>query len=644
MSNLLDKAILFFAIAYLAVGYFSFSSAQVLNESAADSLIQILITKDLSDTSKYEMAMDIADYATAPKLSLKYAQQALDVADELHYPLWQGAAWLNIGKSQRKLGNNKDALNAVINSISFYQLAESPTGVASGYLVLGEIYFRQENYSQALTYYNRSIDILRSEQDTTRLATALLNVSEVYKESLQYDLALSILQEAQQLFSKLHFDIGIAYAIGNTGIIEVLQRNYKSGEEKLLDAIKVLKQVGDNYSIASYQLSIAEIYQEQGAIDEALGYAQQSWTLAEQDGLLEQMRNASEQLASLYVAQEDYQQAYLHQTRYLELRDSINNIEVVQNMADMRTEFEVAQKQAEIDLLTERRETQRIVQLVLILVSLLIVAVAWLYYRGYRLQKKANRQLNQQKEELHTRNELLDALITTREKFISIISHDLRGPVGSFHGLANIMKMQLAERAYDSLPTVVSHMEKAALHLSMLLDNLLNWALNQQDNIPIQPERLSIKEVADEVVEVFQAMAMAKEITLHSLIHAPLYGWADRNALFTILRNLVNNALKFTPEQGQVTIEGEQEGEQLVIRIRDTGVGMSPEKVNTLFQTEEGEHTWGTSGEKGVGLGLQLVKEFVDRSHGSINVKSVPGEGTTFIVHLPVRHPEAVTS
>lgn len=375
-------------------------------------------------------------------------------------------------------------------------------------------------------------------------------------------------------------------------------------------------------------------------MDKALNYAQQSWALAEQDDLLEQMRNASERLASLYVEQGDYQQAYLYQTRYLELKDSLSNIEVVQNMADMRTEFEVAQKQNEIDLLVSRRNIQRVVQLGLIVLSLLIIAIAWLYYRSYRIQKRANEQLNQQKEQLRLRNELLDTLITSREKFISIISHDLRGPVGSFSGLASVMKMQLAEQAYDALPTLVDHIEKAASHLSMLLDNLLNWALSQQGSISLQPERLSIKKVANEVTEVFLTMAMAKEITLRCLIRDPLYGWVDRNALFTILRNLVNNALKFTPDGGEVFVDGQSEEDQVTLRVMDTGVGMSTEKLSTLFQTKEGEHTWGTSGEVGMGLGLQLVKEFVDRSGGTVEIVSVPNEGTTFTIRLPARRPE----
>ncbi|WKN42804.1 tetratricopeptide repeat-containing sensor histidine kinase [Tunicatimonas pelagia] len=629
-------------IAYFLVGYFTFSNAQVLNQSKADSLIHIISTEEFPDTLRYKIAMDIADYSTVPRLSLEYAKQSLEIASTLENPLWQGAALLNIAKWYRKLGDGESALNAAMSSISYYQLANSQLGVSSGYLILGDIYSRQENISRALKYYKQSIKIFREEQDSSRLATVLLNTGNVYQENYQYDSALRFIREAKVLFGKLQIEIGEAYATGNLGLLEIEQGNYISGEENLNEAIARLEKFGDNYAIAEYQLSLSKIYQSRGDTVAALNYAQQSWEMAEQDGLLEQMRNVSERLASIYVQRGDYEQAYLHQTRYLKLKDSINNIEVVQNLADMRTEFEVAQKQSEIDLLTEKRNSQRKIQVGLILLLLLIVVVAWLFYRSYCIQKKANEQLNQQKKELNAKNEMLDALIVTRERFFSIISHDLRGPVGSFYSLASILKMHLQKQEYVNLPPIIDHIEKSAIHLSLMLDNLLNWALNQQDDIPIQPEKLLVKEITDEVVEVFQTVALSKNITLSSLIDTSLYAWVDRNVLFTIIRNLTNNALKFTPVNGAVTITAQRSGGDVVIQVIDTGIGISAEKLETLFQPQEGQSTWGTSGEKGVGLGLQLVKEFTDRSSGTIDVVSVPGSGTTFSVRLPADRKEKV--
>ncbi|MEQ9443716.1 MAG: tetratricopeptide repeat-containing sensor histidine kinase [Cyclobacteriaceae bacterium] len=628
--------------AYFTIGFFTFSSAQILDENIADSLISVLLTEELADTTQYIVAMEVADHATTPHLSLQYAQDALEIANKLQNSLWQGSAWLNIGQSHEALGDHELSLQAVLKSISYYQEAKSPVGTASAYLVLGNIYNRQNNFSQAFQYYNQSIDIFREEKDTVRLATALLNVSEVYQENTQYDSAMLLLQEARNWFEMMDFEVGMAYAIGNSGIVNTYQRQYEVGEEKLKQAIEILQQAGERYAIAQYQLSIAEIYQERGKITEAIEYAQQSWSVAKQDGLLEQMRNASERLSLLYAEQGNYQEAYRQQSLYRTLKDSINNEAVIRNMADMRTEFEVGQKQTEIDFLKNTRRQQRIIQIGLIFMSLLILAVAWLYYRNYQSQKKANQQLSQQKEELHAQNELLDALLATRERFVSIISHDLRSPVSAFHGLSTLLKMHLEDKSYEALPEVADHIQQSSIQLSMLLDNLLNWSLNRQENIPIQPEKLSVETIANEVVGVFQTVAVVKHIQLQNLIHAPLYVWADRNAVFTILRNLVNNALKFTHQGGKVHIEGRAENHQVIIQVIDTGVGMSQEKIETLFQGSEGQKTWGTSGEKGLGLGLKLVQEFVHRNDGAIQVHSVPKQGTTFSIQLPVYQDQLV--
>lgn len=628
-------AVIFFVIAYSTIGYFSLCQAQILDENISDSLIHVILTEELADTSKYEVAMDIADYATSPKITLKYAQLALDIAHNLQLNRWQAAASLNIGQAYTKLGDNEKALEAILESARYYQEDDFQQGVAAAYIALGNLYSQQDNNGQAQQYYRQAINIFRKEGDTMRLATAILNAGDEYHDHDQYDSALLNYEKAYSLFEAIDFDVGIAYALGNIGLVKTSQGNYIMGSTHLTEAISMLEAMGDNYAIVEYQLSLAEIYRDKGELGKALEFAQQSWNLSKQDELMRQMRNASQLLSELYAEQGDYQKAYEHQSTYLALRDSINNEEVIRNMADMRTEFEVEQKQAEIDLLNKSKENQRLIQFGLILFLLLIIAIVIILYRYYSLQKEANQQLAHQKNELHQKNQELDALIVTREKFLSIVSHDLRSPVNAFYGLSGILKEYVEEKQYDLLPQMIAHVEKNSLHLSVLLDNLLSWAVNQNGDIPIKPEHISVKEIADEVVGVFETMALTKEINLSSRVEESLLIWVDRNAFFTILRNLINNALKFTPSRGEVTIEAFREEDKVAVHVRDTGVGMSQEKVNTLFQQKEGERTWGTSGEKGLGIGLQLVYEFVKLSQGSIAVKSEEGKGTTFMIMLP---------
>lgn len=624
-----------FGIACFLIGYFHLSQAQILNDKIADSLIHIILTKDLDESVKYEIAMDISDYATSPTIRLKYAQEALELAYHQENEKRVGAAWLNIGQSYKKLGDNEKALQSIQESISHYQNADSHIGVSSAYLALGNLYIQQDNYPLALHYLNQSIEIFREEQDTSRLSTALLSAGNIYHYSHKYDSALYYLEEAETLFRMLKYEIGIAYAHGNIGLVKTSQEKYDEGHQYLTEAIEILQSREDNYSIADYQLSMAKIYQEKENANKAIEYAQHSWQIAQQDSLLAQMRDASQMLSELYAYQNNFEKAYQYQSTYIALRDSLNNEEVIRNMADMRTEFEVAQKQSEIDILEKTGTVKSFIQYGLIILLSLLIIIAMLLYGNNNLQKKANLILAQQKDELHDKNETLDALISTREKFFSIISHDLRAPVNALYGLSGLIKTYIDQKKYDTLSEMVIHVEKTALHLSMLLDNLLTWALNQQGGIPVKPEPISVQDTTEEVIGIFQTMAFSKNINLYNRVEQPLYILADKNAFFTILRNLTNNALKFTPHGGEVIIDAYYERDQIAIKVADTGIGMPQEKIDTLFQKNENQRTWGTSGEKGVGLGLQLVHDFIRLSNGSIEVNSIEGKGTTFVLLLP---------
>jgi two-component system NtrC family sensor kinase len=457
----------------------------------------------LSHDKAANIALEISNNANNPALGLSFAKKALSHAKKINKPNLQAAAWLNIGQAQKKLGDNDEALESLINSAKLYKQAESQLGIASANLAIGNIYIQQQHYNMALQYYRNSIQVFRNLADTSRLSTTLLNIGEAFRLDQQYDSALLYFEEANKLFKDMQFEIGPAYACGNIGLVLTSIGRVDSGQLALEEAIETLQKVGDQYAIATYQLSMADIYNNNGELDKAIGFAEKSWNAALEYQLLEQLRDASKKLSELYSLKQDHQKAFEFQSKYIAYRDSINNEATIRKMADLRTDFEVAQKQTEIDLLNKTRQNQRLVQYGLILLSILVIIIALLLYRNNKFQKRANQMLLNQKEELARKNDKLDALIATREKFFSIISHDLRGPVNAFHGLSTIINSSIKEKQYSALPEVATHIEKAALHLSMLLDNLLSWAMNQKGSLPVNPENLNIKTISEEVVAIF---------------------------------------------------------------------------------------------------------------------------------------------
>ncbi len=224
-----------------------------------------------------------------------------------------------------------------------------------------------------------------------------------------------------------------------------------------------------------------------------------------------------------------------------------------------------------------------------------------------------------------------------KDRFFAIISHDLRGPVSSFHGLTQVFQMYLEKGKYEELKPTLKEVDKASTQLSRLLDNLLNWASQELSEIPYNPEVIGVKSMIDELFDGLESTANAKNIKLKNEVDDSLQIWSDLNSTVTIFRNLVHNALKFTNEGGGIRVYGEQIEDQVKLSVADSGVGIPQEKLDSLFVLSDKFSTYGTKGEKGVGLGLQLVNEFTKLNLGELSVESEVNVGTTFHVLLPTK-------
>lgn len=224
----------------------------------------------------------------------------------------------------------------------------------------------------------------------------------------------------------------------------------------------------------------------------------------------------------------------------------------------MRTEYEVNQRQTEIELLKAEQKNQYIIFASMAIIIILLAIASFLYYRNSRKKQTLNLILNERKEEVEAQRDQLEAINETREKFLSIIAHDLMGPVNSFKGLSAIMKMSIEKQDKKDLLDIHQVLNKTINNMSNLLTNLLDWSVTQKGSVPYLPEKLYIHQLSDELIDLFFNTAESKKISLKSEITTDLAAWADENSVKTILRNLVSNALKFTEEGGSITLSAEK--------------------------------------------------------------------------------------
>lgn len=622
-----------FRACFLA-GFFLTSFGYAQNQVVADSLVKVLKNSP-NDSLRPFLLWKIAAKHTNPDSILFYSDQLIKRSAIDSQYLWLYRGYTNKGNGYKRKGDLEKALSFYFKAEKYARRINRVSGIGTVFIAIGDVYKRNNNHSNAVLYYNRAINIFRNSKDSIKLASALLNAGDEYRSHDELDTALIYFQESGEIFKLQEFELGNAYNLGNVGLVYAKQGKHELAEENINAATAILEKLNDRYPIAVYDTYMADIYLEKGDFSRALVYAQHSLQIGEEEGLKEQIRDASLKLSELYGLIEDHKNAYKYQSQYIAFRDSINNEETIQNMADLRTEYEVSQKQIEVDLLEQEKRTQQIVGYAMVAVIVLIIALAIVLYRTGKQRQLTNTLLARQKLTVETQRDQLEGLNNTKDRFFSIISHDLRGPVNAFAGVAELIRYYVKDKAYDDLVEVTEHIDQSSSQLSALLDNLLNWAVSQQGEFPYSPEQVNISEMTTELQGVFQNMSSAKNIELTFEVGADVSAFIDRNSTMTILRNLIGNALKFTESEGTITLFAEVAQDQIIIKVEDTGVGIPQDKLSTLFQLQDKKSTWGTDGEKGLGLGLQLAFEFAAMNKGSINVESEEGVGTTFTILLP---------
>lgn len=236
---------------------------------------------------------------------------------------------------------------------------------------------------------------------------------------------------------------------------------------------------------------------------------------------------------------------------------------------------------------------------------------------------------------IQNQNQELIELNATKDKFFSIIAHDLKNPLSTLLAGTELLLKNFRNIQADKTETILKNLNSNTQQTFKLLENLLDWARNQQNRMEFNPEVIDIGEVANQIVAFLGPTAASKNITLLQEITQPSVAIADAYMVNAILRNLISNAIKFTRPEGEIIIKASEDGRELKISVADNGVGIDKEIVEKLFRIDTAASKLGTSGEKGTGLGLLLCKEFVDKHGGAIGVESEVGKGSTFFFTLP---------
>ncbi len=328
-------------------------------------------------------------------------------------------------------------------------------------------------------------------------------------------------------------------------------------------------------------------------------------------------------LESLYLEQEAYKKAHQASKNLEEVRlwlyKKRQTIDSKIQMTQLKANLDLEKKEVEITLLETQKKQQQLFLIASILFAILLVS--FLIF----LQRK--------KQKIELQKTELGQLNTTKDKLFAILSHDLRSPVASLKNYMMLINWGALSQAEFAESTQGLNTQVSKLHT--MLENVLNWSITQMGGMKPNIEKTGVCEVIDEQIQLLRTVADAKNILIENKILPEANVFADKNHLMIIIRNLLQNAIKFTDFGGNIAINYREKGMKSIIEVKDNGIGMSAEKLKNLFHLERNTFSTGTANEQGTGLGLVLVKDLVEANNGKIIVKSELGKGTIFELNLP---------
>ncbi|GFD92865.1 hypothetical protein KUL156_55250 [Alteromonas sp. KUL156] len=480
--------------------------------------------------------------------------------------------------------------------------------------------FIKKLYSKALS----SISEISEEERYAQIKLYLLG--NIYLNSKKYDRAVSNFE--YWIKNDSTSDKSEKKAVyHNLGLCYVHKKDYIKAKEYFNKELSLIKK-SDTLALIRAKMDLANVYYNQYLDDEAIPLFKEAYDLAKLYSDLELRQNASENMAYVEKNRKRYKESVNHFIETIKWKDSIWNRDKIWELTEKDKQLAVAQKQQEIVLQEEQLKRQAVVQKSLVIgASGLLVFLGFLGY-FYRELKSKNKFITQQKEELNVANK-------TKDYLFSVVSHDLRSPINTIKRQHEKLKRQLKNKEYDAVSETTNNAIALTESTSHLLNNVLHWSLEQNNQLSFKAEEYPLKPLVEQAVYNFEEIAEAKNIALTTTLEATILVKADKESLKIVLRNLLDNALKYTGENGKIEVKTYKDSEEFsTIEIKDTGFGISEEKLAKIKRLEDLSIDKINRSE-GVGLGMLLCQTLIKKNNGKLFIDSELEVGTTIRILLP---------
>jgi two-component system sensor histidine kinase/response regulator len=534
-------------------------------------------------------------------------------------------------------GRMEDAIIYFLESAEGYRKVNKHYAEALSYFEIALVHHRTENFEEAEEYYHKALDTASDSLDTRTMINCINGLALIRRHASDYLAAERQFRQALRI-AEDHNDVAwIGILNGNIGSVHLRQEQWDSSllyYKKNLSFVRNTQELENEIETYGH---LGETMNGMKRYKTALMYLDSAMKVIETEKVqfsdfFNPLIYLHESYSKAYAGIGNYQCAYDH----LEEFHKMSNERLLKNkgrsIKQLQLSYSFRQKQQEVDLLSEVNSIntkvirqERFKQLAFIAVIVLLCVIIFIAIRTNQNKHRMNRVLTESNEELARLNNVKD-------KLFSVISHDLRGPLGNLqHLLSMISTGTLDQQQFSTISGRLGQQIKAS---GNALENLLFWAKAQLNETETARDTIALHTVVAQVLNDFKVSLDEKAVRAENLLTTDLLATVDRAQLEIVVRNIVGNAIKFSKPGGLIRVFGSRKSDQVAFSVEDHGIGMTEEQVSYF---REGKHftSPGTKMEKGTGIGLIIIREMIKQNHGKLDLESSPNKGTVITITLP---------
>jgi signal transduction histidine kinase len=546
-------------------------------------------------------------------------------------------------------GNLPLAADGYLRGLRYYEEINNKAGMVTTLSALGNIYARQNNFSKSIEYNLRAISLYEESSDKFRALVGYDNIGNIYMRQNNPTKAKEYFEKSLVLYGEMKNNAGIASTLLQLGNIEHAANKHEQAIKLFKRSLDISSKLKAQPLIISALNALGKSYTQLRLYSQAIDCFRKAISLAKTSDMKIELEESYQGLAKVYKLTKEKEKATTFSALSEELKDSIYNDSNLKKLNDLLLVYKSEQQQQQIELLnkeqqireselTREREVRSLFTIASVILGFLFLALVVFTIQNRRFAKSLQKQqaeLMEKNANILEQKEKLDQLNTVKDRFFSIISHDLRNNLTTMKLYFDLISNK------DYVPQdngeITKQISGSVENTIDLLENLLVWASTQIKGVPIDIQKLHMHTLVQENINLLSGAAHQKNITLQNNVTEDAVAFGDIDMINLVMRNLITNAIKFTGENGLVSVHSTTENNNRIIAIQDNGVGMSLENMEKLFNQHLHPTTKGTANEKGTGLGLILCKDFITRNGGNIWVESAKNKGTTFFFSLPLQ-------